>query len=110
MTNTTTPESALTPAQKRVAELADKLKKAKALAQKQASRIKSKEKAAVKKVDTRKKILVGAYVLQEMEARGEPVERLNINGIIYADWLRRDDDRALFGLAPITVTSQATSQ
>lgn len=47
--------------------------------------------------DTRRKILVGAYVLQHAEPGA--LSSLSLGSIGFADWLTRPDDRALFGLA-----------
>jgi len=85
----------------KIKSLAEKLKAQKALKQK----VEAAERAAASKKlraeDTRKKILLGAYCIEQMLERGEPLEILNLNGIILSDWVRRDDDRALFGLAPL---------
>lgn len=65
----------------------------------QLAQLAARERSESRKVDTRRKILIGAVVLQEMENRPE------INA-----WIRRllderlvkDRDRALFGLHPVT--------
>lgn len=61
-------------------------------------RLEAKAKAEDRKTDTRRKILIGAVVMQEMEKRPD-----------FATWMRkligqrltRSRDRALFGMGPI---------
>ena len=55
-----------------------------------------------RQADTRRKILVGAIILAQVE-RGEFSER-ELNELLDR-WLERDDDRALFGLAPKTAVA-----
>jgi len=88
----------LTPAQKRVADLKAKLKQAQALAQKQAARARSKEVGEQRKAENRIKVLVGAFIL---DGATDPLRLLNVKGQTLADWLTRDDERAVFGLAPL---------
>lgn len=71
----------------------EKAKKAKLEARKRASIAKA-ERAA----DTRRKILVGSYVMESMKRTGKNVGNLSIDGQHFKDWLTRTDDRALFGL------------
>ena len=74
----------------------------KRLAQLQAKRqaISAREKAAVQKVqraeDTRRKILLGAFVLSRLSLA--EIKKLELGGITISDYFIRDDDRALFGL------------
>ena len=70
--------------------------KAKEIERKMAS-IRAKQQAEQRKIDTRRKVLVGAMVLEQVE-RGEwPQERL----IAALDrFLTRDNERALFDLPP----------
>lgn len=89
----------------KISSLELQLKQAKALAAKQSA----KELAAkVKKdrlLDTRRKVLVGAFVLEG----GDPLKLVNGKGETLDQWLTRPDERALFISAPLPVTeSQAT--
>lgn len=93
----------LTPAQKRVQQLEIKLKQAKALAQKQANAIKHKEQAANRQIETRKRVLLGAFML----SGGDPLQLVNGAGQSLAEWLTRDDERALFGLDPVNKKAEA---
>lgn len=97
MTATQPPITNLTPAQKRVVDLEEKLKKARALAQKQANKARSKELVIERQLEARRKLLVGSFMLTE----GDPLQLVNSSGKSLADWLIRDDDRWLFGLDPI---------
>lgn len=85
--------------EEKIKALQAKLKQEKAKKQKMEARKKAAETKTIRATDTRKKILLGAYVIDQMSARGEPLDRLNINGILLSDWLKRDDDRSLFGLS-----------
>lgn len=95
-TNTVAAASAkLTPAQKaaqRVADLEIKLKQARALAQKQSNKLRHREQAASRKIETRKKVLLGAHMLEKHPTYVQSAE--------FESWLTRDDERALFGLPP----------
>lgn len=72
----------------------EKAKKAKLEARKRASEVK-----AERAKDTRRKILVGSYVLEAFKRDGKDVSKLSIGGKHFADWLARADDRELFDLA-----------
>jgi hypothetical protein len=74
----------------------EKAKKAKLEARKRASIAKA-ERAA----DTRRKILVGSYVMESLKRSGKDVGNLSIDSHPFKDWLTRADDRSLFGLAAL---------
>ncbi|NHZ45034.1 mobilization protein [Massilia aquatica] len=85
-------------AQKRVKDLEEKLKQAKALKQKVEARSKAAENKQKRAADTRRKILVGTAILAKIE-RGEwPKDKMLE---MMSQQLTRDDDRALFDLAAI---------
>jgi hypothetical protein len=69
-------------------------------AQKQAAiaRLKTKEATEKRKAENRMKILLGAYLLKKIES--DEAAKANLNREL-DKYLTRDDDRALFGLAPI---------
>lgn len=48
--------------------------------------------------DTRRKILIGAFVLEQMQRNGMEPGMMSYESKRLADWLTRDDDRALFNL------------
>jgi len=82
-------------AQQRVKDLEDKLKQAKALRQKAEARVKSAEAKQKRSDDTRRKILVGAMMLDHMEKN--EATKTSVMAKLDA-FLTREDDRALFGL------------
>lgn len=86
---------ALTAAEKRVEKAREKLKQAQARQQQVKARIRSAESKRKRAADTRRKVLLGAYVLDLMgrdeAARAKWLERLD-------GWLERPTDRALFEL------------
>lgn len=83
----------------RIASLEAKLKEEKAKKQKLEARKKATESKRRRAENTRKKILIGSAVLHE--AIQNPAYEAKISKL--ADgYLTRDDDRALFGLQPLT--------
>lgn len=87
---------------------AKKLADLKAEFQKYQARERTKQKLAARSADTRRKILLGSYVLAAMNVKGEltlPPEirslRLSANSIALDTFLTREDDRALFGYPPL---------
>lgn len=93
-------------AEARVKEAAEKLKQARALKQKQ----EAKKRATLAKVeraaDTRRKVLVGAFILEQLERNGIGAALLTYESGRFADWLTRDHDRELFGLPAIRADSR----
>ncbi|MNL41310.1 hypothetical protein D3C87_1637130 [compost metagenome] len=89
--------SSLLRAQEKVDELAKKLSQAKALEQAIRARDRSKTNKAERAADTRRKVLVGAFVMAQT---GGKVSGMTLQGAKFTDYLTRDSDRALFGLAP----------
>lgn len=82
-------------AQQRVKDLEEKLKHAKALKQKAEARIKAAESKKKRADDTRRKILVGAMMLEHMDKN--EATKTSVMGKLDA-FLTRPDDRTLFGL------------
>lgn len=79
--------------QKRLEELKDKQKKITA----QIQQVEAREKTATRKKDTRRKILIGSYYLDQSADKNKmaEIEKL-MDG-----YLKRDNDRILFGLPPL---------
>ena len=79
-------------------------KKADALKALQAKRAKLKAKLAEfdrptrsqRRTDARRKILLGAFVLEQLERTGSSPQRLTFEGQRFFDWLVRPTDRAVF--------------
>jgi large subunit ribosomal protein L7/L12 len=83
-------------AQRRVKDLEEKLKQAKALKQKAEARVKAAESKIKRRDETRRKILVGAMILEEME-KNDATKTSVMSAL--KKFLTRQDDRALFHLA-----------
>lgn len=90
--------SSLLRAQAKVDELEKKLSQAKAAEQAIRTRDRSKTNKAERAADTRRKVLVGAFVMAQT---GEKVSSMTLRGAKFTDYLTRDSDRTLFGLAPL---------
>lgn len=78
--------------------LETKLKQEKAKKQKLEAMKRASETKAQRSTDTRKKILLGAFLMERMEKNPDYAAKV-MPGL--SDYLKRDDDRALFSLAPI---------
>jgi large subunit ribosomal protein L7/L12 len=81
----------------------DKLKQLKALKQKQEAMKRAAEAKANRANDTRRKILIGAMMLDHMEKN--EATKTSVMGKLDA-FLTRPDDRALFGLPEPKVEAQ----
>lgn len=93
---------ALTAAEKRVEKAREKLKQAQARQQQVKARIRAIESKKHRAADTRRKILVGAMVLESASTDEATHARLRAK---LDAFLTRPDDRALFDLdTPPTVT------
>lgn len=84
--------------EEKIKALQEKLKQEKAKKQKMEARKKSAETKVVRATDTRKKILLGSYLMSEMEKNHESTAKVMTGLDAY---LKRDDDRSLFGLSPL---------
>jgi len=69
--------------------------------------LKARSSAQERKDDTRRKVLVGGFVLAQLRAKGVHARELSFDGVCLADVLKADRDRALFGLQPLSPTSVA---
>jgi large subunit ribosomal protein L7/L12 len=96
--------STIEKAQQRVKDLEEKLKQAKALKQKAEARIKATESKKKRAEETRRKILVGAMMLDHMTknetTKTSVMSKLDV-------FLTRADDRALFDLPASTEAVQS---
>ena len=102
-------------------EIEDKLaaidqRKAEALKALQAKRAKLKAKLAqldrptksARRLDARRKILLGAFVLEQLERTGSSPEGFTFEGKRFFDWLVRPNDRAVFETPTDRVSSEST--
>ena len=85
-------------------------RKTEALKTLQAKRLKLKAKLAQfdrhdarsqRRIDARRKILLGAFVLEQLERTGSSPQNLSFEGQRFFEWLVRPTDRAVFD-APLT--------
>lgn len=76
----------------------EKLKKQEAQLKVRIQALEAGEKTRERKKDVRRKILLGALVLERLKAGDGHAEALKAE---LAGYLTRDNDRALFGLAPL---------
>lgn len=58
------------------------------------------EAEATRAKDTRRKVLMGAFVLDQLERSGIGAALFICEGKRFDDWLTRQDERELFGLKP----------
>lgn len=80
------------------------LEKAEALKALQAKRVKLKAKLAqlsrptksARRLDARRKILLGAFILEQLEHTSSSPQALTFEGKRFFDWLVRPNDRAVF--------------
>lgn len=90
----------MTNIDQKIEAAADRLKQLKALKQKQAAKARHEQAKRERAADTRRKVLIGAMVLEQMQKKGIGPGLMTYEEVRLADWLTRDDDRALFGLPP----------
>lgn len=85
----------------------EKLKKLKAFKQKQEAIKRAREATEYRANDTRRKILLGALMLDQMEknegTKASVMGKLDV-------FLKRQDDRALFGIEPLKITLTTSTQ
>jgi len=62
--------------------------------------LKARDMAQERKDDTRRKVLIGGFVLAQLKVAGKDISALSIGGVAFTDTLTADRDRALFGLPP----------
>jgi hypothetical protein len=92
-------------------------RKAEALKALQAKRAKLKAKLAQldrpsksqRRLDVRRKILLGAFVLEQLEHAGVAPEALTFEGKRFFDWLVRPNDRAVFETPAATTPTPESS-
>lgn len=79
----------------KIAALQKQLEQAKKLKSKQLAAERAKQAQAARALDTRQKVLVGAFVLAKLGVRAEDWAAQNPD---FQTWLTRDHDRQAFGL------------
>ena len=61
--------------------------------------LKARDTAQDRKDDTRRKVLLGGFVLAQMKKNGIGVQSVTYESVRFIDTLNNDRDRVLFGLA-----------
>jgi hypothetical protein len=62
-----------------------------------------------RRIDARRKILVGAFILEELEHAGLSPQALTYNNKRFFDWLVRPNDRAVFDTLSTPTQKRATT-
>lgn len=102
-TETTQKKTPLQKAKERAEALAKQAQQARAKAQRLEAKARAQQAGAERAKDTKRKVLLGAYVMAQAKANGWNLKELHIGQQPLADYLVRDEDRALFSLPPIPV-------
>ncbi len=87
-----------TPRQQKILELEKKLTELKARQRAEEARRRAAQNKVERAMDTRRKILLGAFLLDQLGSAG--AAQLVLQGRSFSGWLSRHDDRALFDLPP----------
>ena len=64
---------------------------------------------SARRVDARRKILMGAFVLEQLERAGFSPQGFTVEGKRFSDWLVRPNDRAVFESTPSAPTPETSS-
>ena len=102
-TEATQKKTPLQKAKERAEALAKQAQQARAKAQRLEAKARAMQAGAERSRDTKRKVLLGAYLMAQVKAQGWDLSALNIGQQPLADYLVRDEDRALFSLPPIPV-------
>lgn len=85
-----------------------KLEQLKAKKQQIEAREKTKLQGETRKRETRQKILLGSFLMEQCRKNGIGFALVTYENASLDKWLTRADDRALFGLPPLPVEAKAT--
>lgn len=85
----------------RIKALQAKVKQMQALEAKEAARARLKSVGENRKIETRKYVVIGAFVSSVMKNDGVEAASMTFRDQPFDKWLKRPDERALFGLAPL---------
>ena len=89
-----------TPLNDRIQTLEQRLQQLKVRQQRLDARQRALTSRRARKADTRRKILVGSFVLDRLAQAGKAPIDLENGGVKFRDWLVREGDRAVFNLPP----------
>ena len=105
-TEATQKKTPLQKAKERAEALAKQAQQARVKAQRLESKARAQQAGVERSRDTKRKVLIGAYVMAQAKAQGWELAALHIGQQPLADYLVRDEDRALFSLPPLPVLTQ----
>ena len=105
-TETIPKKTQLQKAKERAEELAKQAQQARSKAQLLEAKKRALQAGKDRAQDTKRKFLLGAYVMAQAKANGWNLKELHIGQQPLADYLVRDEDRALFSLPPLPVLTQ----
>lgn len=109
-TETTQKKTPLQKAKERAEALEKQAKQARAKAQRLEAKARAFQAGAERAKDTKRKVLLGAYVIAQAKANGWNLKELHIGQQTLADYLTREDNRALFSLPPIPVLTELVQE
>ena len=69
----------------------------------------SRPSKSARRLDARRKILLGAFILEQLERAGSSPQALTFEGKRFFDWLIRPNDHAVFETPTPSASSQSTS-
>lgn len=95
-----------TPRTKKIEELQQRLARLQAEQRQATARARASASKACRAQETRRKILLGAFMLEQLGG-ASGVAGLSIQGKRFDAWLTRADDRALFSLQPLALPPPA---
>lgn len=88
----------MNPRLQKIEALRQKLQQLEAQQQQIDAREKVESAKRLKLEDTKRKILLGAFTLQQIEKSRCDFHRFELAGVNFESWLTRENDRALFGM------------
>jgi large subunit ribosomal protein L7/L12 len=89
------------------AERVAKLEAKQAQIKAQIQALNARDTAKERKDDTRRKVLLGGFVLAQMKKKGVGIQSMTYESERFIDTLKVDRDRVLFGLQPLSPTGVA---
>lgn len=96
-----------TPRAQKIEELQQRLARLQAEQRQAEARARASAIKVSRAQETRRKVLAGAYLLDLLGVSS--VAQLSIQGRRFSAYLTRSDDRALFGMEPLTANPPATA-
>lgn len=90
----------MTAVDEKIEKVQARLKQLRAEKQKQDVRVRAANSKKERAADTRRKILLGAFVMEKMQKDGIGTQLVMYSGHSFDGWLVREADRDLFGLSP----------